>query len=156
MADCVAPSVERSLSAGLIGRAVLFTVLVVDDDPSCREGLTDLLGLQTDLHVVGVLQDKDASRRAAAELAPDAVVVDLRSPSVGLATTRCFRTLFPGSAIICLGLYAPQARLATTAGADAFVPKDTVPEALVAAIRAAIARRQAASGSDEAETKRAG
>src|SRR5437763_1210705 len=58
-------------------------VLVVDDFPLVREGLTASLEVDPGIEVVGEAADGDAGLRLALELRPDVVLTDLRMPGVG-------------------------------------------------------------------------
>ncbi|MDL5158645.1 response regulator [Actinomycetospora termitidis] len=67
-------------------------VLLVDDHPVYLEGLAALLGAAgaaTGIEVVGTATDGTGAVTAAAELAPDVVVMDVRMPGLdGIAATR--------------------------------------------------------------------
>ena len=57
-------------------------VLVVDDHPVVRRGITDLLGSVPDVEVVGTAGDGDAGVTLAATLDPDVVLMDIEMPGV--------------------------------------------------------------------------
>lgn len=57
-------------------------VLVVDDEPLAREGVTARLAGRADFVVVGESGDADSAQRAILELAPDVVFLDVRMPGV--------------------------------------------------------------------------
>ncbi|WP_369248898.1 response regulator [Streptomyces sp. R41] len=55
-------------------------VLVADDNPVVRAGLTALLDGHPDIEVVAAAPDGDEALRAAARLTPDVVLLDVRMP----------------------------------------------------------------------------
>ncbi|MFI6492773.1 response regulator [Streptomyces sp. NPDC050564] len=55
-------------------------VLVADDNPVVRAGLTALLGGHPDIEVVAAAPDGDEALKAAARLTPDVVLLDVRMP----------------------------------------------------------------------------
>lgn len=67
----------------------MIKVLVVDDQAMVREGFSALLGAQDQIDVVGTAADGVEAVAAAAELAPDVVVMDIRMPRMdGIEATR--------------------------------------------------------------------
>jgi DNA-binding NarL/FixJ family response regulator len=58
-------------------------VLVVDDFPLVREGLTASLEVDPGIEVVGEAADGDEGLRLARELRPDVMLVDMRMPGLG-------------------------------------------------------------------------
>ena len=115
-------------------------VLVVDDHPVVRAGLTALLSVQPGLQVVGEASDGRAAVERAARLRPDVVLCDLRlgdGPD-GVAVTRTLRSTGTGPAVLILTTYDHDADLvrAVEAGAAGYLLKDADPGAIVAAIEA--------------------
>lgn len=111
-------------------------VLVVDDHPVVRAGLTALLGLQGGLDVVGEAGDGGEAVRLAAELVPDVVLCDLRlgdGPD-GVEVTRAV-----DCPVLILTTYDHDVDLvrAVEAGAAGYLLKDAAPADIVEAIRAA-------------------
>lgn len=67
----------------------MIKVPVVDDQAMVREGFSALLGAQDQIDVVGTAADGVEAVAAAAELAPDVVVMDIRMPRMdGIEATR--------------------------------------------------------------------
>ena len=58
-------------------------VLVVDDFPLVREGLTASLEVDPDIEVVGEADDGEQGLTMARELRPDVVLTDMRMPGLG-------------------------------------------------------------------------
>jgi DNA-binding NarL/FixJ family response regulator len=120
-------------------------VLLVDDDPLCRDGLRQLLSLAGDVEVVGEAGDADEACRIGQSLRPDVVVIDADLPSascvqamVKLTSTDARPDLHPS--FICLAVYPDQHEAALHAGATCFLRKDGPPRDLVAAVREAATR----------------
>jgi DNA-binding NarL/FixJ family response regulator len=115
-------------------------VLLVDDHPMVRAGLTGLLDATEDLRVVGEAADGDAALARAQELGPDVVLMDISMPGMdGIDSTR---RLFEGGyagAVVMLTSFSDQARVvdALAAGAVGYLLKDSEPGAVLAAVRAA-------------------
>lgn len=100
-------------------------VLVVDDDPSFREAVGDLLSARG-FEVVGYAQDEDAAMTAIEQLRPDAVLLDIRLPgSNGLCVARRLSAGQPAPAVLLTSSDpdAANQRLALESGAVGFVPK---------------------------------
>jgi DNA-binding NarL/FixJ family response regulator len=115
-------------------------VLVVDDQALFREALATLLGVRADITVVGEAGNGDEAVRAAAELGPDVVLMDLRMPVLdGIAATRRLRAEQPGVRIIALTTFDEDDEVfaALRAGAVGYLLKDVSSARLVEAILAA-------------------
>ena len=127
-------------------------VLLVDDDPLVRAGLRLMLRSAPDIDVVGEAADGAAAITAAAELAPDVVLMDIRMPGTDgvTATARITRAqsttteLAPAGAaprVVALTTFDADelVRQAITAGAVGYLVKDTPPGEIISAIRAVAA-----------------
>jgi DNA-binding NarL/FixJ family response regulator len=119
-------------------------VVVADDQPLVRTGLTTILDAQPDMTVIGTAEDGAKAVRTCGDLRPDVVLMDIRMPALdGLEATRqLLREGATTSSIKVLILttfdvdeYVYQA---LQAGASGFLLKDATPEALVDAVRAAV------------------
>ncbi|KOX22465.1 MULTISPECIES: response regulator [unclassified Streptomyces] len=113
-------------------------LLIVDDDPLVRAGLTLMLGGADDLAVVGEGADGRDVPELVARHAPDVVLMDIRMPHVdGLTATELLRAR-PGApeVVVLTTFHADEQVLrALRAGAAGFVLKDTPPAEIVAAVR---------------------
>ncbi|MBD0711899.1 MULTISPECIES: response regulator [unclassified Streptomyces] len=113
-------------------------LLIVDDDPLVRAGLTLMLGGAGDLEIVGEGADGGEVPGLVARLAPDVVLMDIRMPGVdGLTATELLRAR-PGApeVVVLTTFHADEQVLrALRAGAAGFVLKDTPPAEIVAAVR---------------------
>lgn len=115
-------------------------VLIVDDHPVVRAGLTGMLSGQPDLEVAGEAADGLEAVRLAERLRPDVVLMDLRLPEKdGVAATEEVLSLLPETHVLVLTTYDSDADIlrAVEAGATGYMLKDSSGEELYAAVRAA-------------------
>jgi len=115
-------------------------VLLVDDEPSILRGLRMRLGLESDICIVGEAADGSSAVDMASRLSPDVVLMDVNMPVMdGIAATREIAMRAPDSAVVILSMHDDHetADRALAAGAVAFVAKQQIDKALLAAIRAA-------------------
>ncbi|MGW4892946.1 response regulator [Kitasatospora sp. NPDC004240] len=113
-------------------------ILIADDQPLVRRGLSLILSPDPAFDVVGEAEDGRQAVTLAHRLRPDVVVMDIRMPvldGVG-ATAELARTL-PGCRVLALSTFDMDEYVvaALRAGAHGFLPKDVSPEDLGAAIR---------------------
>jgi len=114
------------------------TVLIVDDDPMVRAGLTMILGGAGDITVVGEAADGSEVPPLVAEHRPRVVLMDIRMPGVdGLTATEALRRTSAPPEVVVLTTFHADAQVlrALRAGAAGFLLKDIAPADLVAAIR---------------------
>jgi DNA-binding NarL/FixJ family response regulator len=117
-------------------------VLVVDDHPLVQTGLRSLIDGQDDLHVVDAVGTGELAVQAAAELAPDVILMDLQLPGIdGIRATQLIRDQGCAAAIVVLTSFADEERIisAFDAGADGYLLKDSEPDEILSGIRAASA-----------------
>lgn len=115
-------------------------VLLVDDQALFREALAVLLGVRTEVEVVGEAGNGDEALTTAAEVRPDVVLMDLRMPVLdGIAATRRLRAEQPGVRVIALTTFDDDSEVfaALKAGAVGYLLKDVSSDRLVEAITAA-------------------
>ncbi|GAA1390953.1 response regulator transcription factor [Kitasatospora putterlickiae] len=113
-------------------------VLVVDDQPLVRRGLSLILSPDPSLEVVGEAEDGEQAVALAHRLNPDVVVMDIRMPVMdGVAATEELARTLPGCRVLALSTFDMDEYVvaALRAGAYGFLPKDVSPEDLGAAIR---------------------
>ncbi|MEV6372486.1 response regulator transcription factor [Micromonospora musae] len=113
-------------------------VLIVDDDPLVRAGLSMILGGVPDVRVVGEAADGGEVPAAVAAGRPDVVLMDIRMPRLdGLAATEALRALpDPPEVLVLTTFHADEQVLrALRAGAAGFLLKDTPPAEIVQAVR---------------------
>jgi DNA-binding NarL/FixJ family response regulator len=114
-------------------------VVLVDDQPLLRQGYRMVLSAQDDLEVVGEAADGAAAVRAARELRPDVVLMDVRMPGTdGIEATRQIVQQTPEVRVIILTTFDVDqyAFSALRAGASGFLLKNVPPDDLLSGIRA--------------------
>lgn len=119
-------------------------VLVVDDHPLVRAGLTALLDAAPDITVVGEAADGEHVLGAAARTRPDVVLMDLSMPGTdGVTATARLTAAHPDVQVVVLTSFSDRPRIhaALDAGAVGYLLKDAPPADVLAGVRAA-ARRQ--------------
>jgi DNA-binding NarL/FixJ family response regulator len=115
-------------------------VLLVDDHPLVRAGLTALLGSTDDLHVAGEASGGEQAVLLSSELEPDVVLMDLSMPGMdGIEATRRLLELRPETHVVVLTSFHDQDRVAQAlaAGAVGYLLKDSDPRDVLAAVRSA-------------------
>ncbi|GAA4641543.1 response regulator [Gordonia humi] len=121
----------------------MIRIVLADDHPVVRAGLRAMLAGEESLDIVGEAATPDAAVAAAAELAPDVVLMDLQfgCAESGADATRRIRALPKPPAVLVLTNYDTDGDIlgAVEAGASGYLLKDTPPDDLTAAIRAAAA-----------------
>jgi DNA-binding NarL/FixJ family response regulator len=114
------------------------SVLLVDDHPVVREGVSSLLHRQPDLRVVGSVGDGRAAIHEAERLEPDVVVMDITMPGVnGIDATRAIAEKQPAIGVIMLSMHSSASivRRAMDAGARGYLLKDNAVAELVDGVR---------------------
>lgn len=122
----------------------MIRVVVADDQPMVRAGLTTLLDAAPDIEVVAAVADGRAAVDAAREHGVDVVCTDIRMPGLdGISATRELSgpDVEEPIAVLVLTTFDLDEYLfgALEAGASGFLLKDAEPEELVAAVRSVAA-----------------
>ncbi|WP_406091356.1 response regulator [Kitasatospora purpeofusca] len=113
-------------------------VLLVDDQPLVRRGLSLILSPDPSVEVVGEAEDGERAVALAQQLRPDVVVMDIRMPVLdGVGATEQLSRTLPDCKVLALSTFDMDEYVvaALRAGAHGFLPKDVSPEDLGAAIR---------------------
>lgn len=114
-------------------------LVIVDDHTLMRSGLEAMLKSEADFEVVGVEADGPSAVRAAADLAPDIMLIDVNMRSVsGIDAIREIKRRYPQIRIVALTFQQDDKCIRATlkAGADAYVLKDDSRTALLSALSA--------------------
>jgi DNA-binding NarL/FixJ family response regulator len=117
-------------------------VVVADDHPIVREGLTALLSSLPGFQVVGVAATGRAAVREVTTTRPDVVVLDLQMPDLdGFAATRQIVRAAPETAVLVLTMHSDDDSVFTAmrAGARGYLVKGAEQDEIARAIRAVAA-----------------
>jgi len=114
-------------------------VLSVDDHALLREGISALVGNQTDMELVAEACDGREAVELFRKHQPDVTLMDLQMPEMGgIDAISAIRAEFPEAKVIVLTTYAGdvQVRRALKAGARAYLLKGLLRKELIETIRA--------------------
>ncbi|MBO1752050.1 response regulator transcription factor [Actinotalea sp. BY-33] len=122
----------------------MIRVVVADDQPLVRAGLSAMLGVEPDIEVVAEAPDGVQAVEAARRLRPDMVCMDVRMPGLdGIAATRelCGPGVEHPIPVLILTTFDVDDYLfgALEAGASGFLLKDAEPTTVVEAVRSVAA-----------------
>uniref|UniRef100_UPI0009514B08 response regulator n=1 Tax=Streptomyces acidiscabies TaxID=42234 RepID=UPI0009514B08 len=113
-------------------------LLLVDDDPLVRAGLSLMLGGADDVRIVGEAADGAEVEALVERTRPDVVLMDIRMPAVdGLTATEHLRARADAPQVVVLTTFHADEQVlrALRAGAAGFVLKDTPPAEILDAVR---------------------
>jgi len=116
-------------------------VLIADDQALFRRGLYVVLGTEEDIEVVAEAEDGEEAIAKAEELAPDAVLMDVRMPRVnGIEAARRIREMLPSTKILMLTVSDEEDDLyeAIKAGANGYLLKEISVEEVANAIHSVV------------------
>lgn len=130
---------EANTDAGKTGEArPAIRVLIADDHPILRDGVSAVLEMQPDITVVGEAATGDEAIDSFARLKPDVTLMDLQMPGkTGVQAIEAIRRMDPQARIIVLTTFTgdAQALHALRAGAAGYLLKSGLRRDLVDAIR---------------------
>jgi len=115
-------------------------VLVADDHPAFREGLSQLLSREEDIEVIAEAPDGHGAVELAEDLQPDVALIDIAMPDLsGIEAAKQIRNISPQTAIIMLTAYDYQSYILTCLRirAAGYLLKSTPVAEIVNAIRSA-------------------
>jgi DNA-binding NarL/FixJ family response regulator len=115
-------------------------VMLVDDHPLVRAGLSGLLQSAEGVEVVADTGEPTQAAQLATEHAPDVVLMDLSMPEMdGIEATRAVLAARPETHVVVLTSFSDREQIiaALDAGAIGYLLKDAEPDELVRAVHAA-------------------
>ncbi len=122
------------------GSKRVIRIMIVDDHAVVRQGLRFLLEQQPDITVIGEGDDGEQGVALASNLLPDVILLDLLMPKMdGMTAAREIKRITPTTQIIILTSYYEDDQIFSVikAGALSYLLKDSGPQEIVAAVRAA-------------------
>lgn len=129
-------------------------VLIVDDHPLLREGLSRVINQQSDLAVCGEAGTASAGLFAMVRLHPDVMIVDLAlEESNGLDLIKDIHLQKPGLPILALSMHREELHgpRAIAAGAQGYVMKSEPVEHVLAALRKLLLGQRAVSAAVQSQ-----
>lgn len=123
----------------------MIRVLVADDHPIVRQGITKIVETNADMRVVAESIDGPETLEVGLRDGVDVVLLDLNMPGAdGLDVLKTLKQARPQLPVLVLTMYSEDqfAVRALKAGASGYLTKETVPDELVRAIRTVVAGRR--------------
>ncbi len=120
-------------------------ILIVDDHPIVRQGLSQIINREDDLYVCGEAQTADETIKLVAKLNPHLVIADISIEGAsGLDLIKALRTRYSGLPVLVLSIYDEliYAERTLRAGARGYVMKQEAPQTVVTAIRTVLSGKQ--------------
>ena len=115
-------------------------VLIADDHPVYRNGLSSALTTEPDIEVVGSAPDGTSAIEMAADLSPDVILMDIRMPATnGIDATRRILQTTPQARILILTMFDDDDSVFASmrAGSRGYLLKGSEPADIARAVRAA-------------------
>ncbi|MBS0368221.1 MAG: two-component system response regulator NarL [Proteobacteria bacterium] len=115
----------------------LSSVIIIDDHPLFRKGVSQLIALNNELHLIGEASSGEEGLELAKALEPDLILLDLNMKGMnGIETLKALRDADLAARILILTVSdaADDLVAAIRAGADGYLLKDMEPEELLAQI----------------------
>jgi len=123
-------------------------ILLVDDHPVVRKGITALIGDHSDMALVGEAANGREAIQQFRTHRPDITIMDLQMPEMsGLDALVAIRNEFPEAKVIVLTTYTGDVQIlrALKAGAHGYILKNSLHKELLDTIRAVHAGKKAFS-----------
>jgi DNA-binding NarL/FixJ family response regulator len=117
------------------------SILLADDHSIVRKGLRSALEDDNSFRVVGEAANGREAVRLAEQLLPDVAIVDIGMPQLnGIEATVQIQKVSPATRVMILSMHSDETYIlrALTAGARAYLLKDTAENDVLAAVRAVV------------------
>jgi len=113
-------------------------VLIADDHPLIREGLSKILSLDEEIKIIGEAKDGREAVKMTMKTHPDVVLMDINMPHMnGIEASRVIKNELPQIGIIALTIHDDQEYVdeMIDSGVSGFLLKDVEPEILVRSVK---------------------
>ena len=113
-------------------------ILIVDDHPILRQGLSQLINQEEDLSICGEAKDAQQGMDRISRLNPDLAIIDITLEGIdGLELIKLVKSRFPKLPILVLSMHdeAIYAERALRAGARGYIMKQEASDVIISAIR---------------------
>ena len=120
-------------------------VIIVDDHQIVRDGISLLLMRYVDIKVIGEASNGDELLILLKKLEPDIIILDISMPKIsGIELTEIVKKKYPHIEIIIFSSHSEGENVLKSleAGAKGILPKNTIREELVEALRAVYNRKE--------------
>lgn len=124
------------------------TLIAIDDHPLFRKGVSDLIGMEPSLSMIGEAASGEEGLRLAKELSPDLILLDLNMKGMdGIATLKAIKEAELDARVVMLTVsdHEDDVVAALRAGADGYLLKDMEPEDTLDYLRQAASGKMAIS-----------
>lgn len=116
------------------------TLIAIDDHPLFRKGVSDLIGMEPSLEMIGEAASGEEGLALAIELEPDLVLLDLNMKEMdGIETLKAIKEADLDSRVVMMTVsdHEDDVVAALRAGADGYLLKDMEPEDTLSYLRQA-------------------
>ena len=113
-------------------------ILIVDDHPIVRQGLSELINHESDLVVCGQAEDSHEAIKAVRELNPDMAIIDISlKETSGLELIKDIHAQYPNLPVLALSMHDENlyAERSLRAGAMGYIMKQEATENVIEAVR---------------------
>jgi DNA-binding NarL/FixJ family response regulator len=113
-------------------------ILIVDDHPLLRQGITQLINEEKDMHVCGEADDPHKAMDAIETMDPDVVILDISLKGAsGIELLKNLKARFPRLLVLILSMHdeSVYAQRALRAGAAGYIMKQEATDKVLTALR---------------------
>jgi DNA-binding NarL/FixJ family response regulator len=138
METIIRKTAQRDLDRNNAFKKAKRRILLVDDHPIVREGLTEMINHEDDLTVCGTAEEMNQALDQIEKLKPDLVVLDISlKGSNGIEVLKNIKVRYPKLLVLVLSMHDETlyALRALRAGAAGYIMKQEPAERVVSAIR---------------------